>query len=333
MPYSSRSELPDAVKKLPAHGQDIYMKAFNAAFALYDGDEGKAAGTAWAAVKTQYEQNAEGLWVAKEAIMVTKTKLSDKNMRAILQTALMTEYSLGADDPIPKKLAVVEVFDEKLIYDIDGQLYEAGYEMDEKGKPQLGEPFRVTTMYKAMEALSMENKKSILEAALIAQLNIPEDEYLYIEDMTESEVFYNHGRQTYKVNYTIAESDGAVTFGEPVKVTRLVTYKPIESLQAVYSEIVQEAGKRNAILDAARVKKIVELCQELLSSEEPEEKKTNEALKEATAVLAWLKKQEEPGAVEPQPGYGFGFQLEASALGELGAESYPGTARAGCCIA
>ena len=65
----------------------------------------------------------------------------------------------------------------------------------------------------------------------------------------------------------------------------------MESLQAKYSEIVQEVGKRNATLDSTRIKKIVELCQELLSSELPDEKEVKKAIKEADKALVWLGEQ------------------------------------------
>jgi len=116
------------------------------------------------------------------------------------------------------------------------------------------------------------------------------DDYTWIEDFTETELFYNRDRQSYKATYSIA-GDGIVTIGDSVKVSRQIIFKPMEALQAKYAEIVQEAGKRNAALDAARLKKIVALCQELLSSEEPDEEKTKEALKEADKALAWLKEQ------------------------------------------
>jgi len=63
-----------------------------------------------------------------------------------------------------------------------------------------------------------------------------------------------------------------------------------ESLRQRHSEIIQELGKRNASADAGRIKKIMELCQELLSSE-PTEEKTTEALKEADSTLVWLREQ------------------------------------------
>lgn len=64
-----------------------------------------------------------------------------------------------------------------------------------------------------------------------------------------------------------------------------------ESLQQKYSTILQELGKRNAAADSARIKKIVELCQELLASEEADEESIKKADKEAGQVLAWLKEQ------------------------------------------
>ena len=152
---------------------------------------------------------------SREAKMATK--LRDKNKSNLLQAALVTEYKIGQSTPIPKNLTIDEVFGDKVIYDVDGQLYESTYELDEEGK---------------------------------------------------------------------------ITFGDPKKVLSTKVYKAMESLQSTYSEIIQEVGKRNARLDAVRVKKIVELCQELLSSElEPEEKKAKEALKEATSVLEWIKEQ------------------------------------------
>jgi len=211
MPYQTLADLPDAVQKLPKHAQEIYQKAFNSAFEQYD-EEHKAHATAWSAVEKSYEKR-NGRWVAKEAKM-----LSDKNKSTLLQSALMSEYKIGQSVPIPKNLTIDEVFGDKVIYNIDGQLYESSYELDEDNKP---------------------------------------------------------------------------TFGEPKKVLSTKVFQPMESLQTAYSEIIQEAGRRNANLDSTRIKKIVELCQELLSSDfEPEEKKTKEALKEATSVLDWLKLQE-----------------------------------------
>ena len=317
MPYTVANP-PEAIKGLPKHLIEIWVAAFNSAFKQYDGNEGKAAGTAWAAVKTKYKKNPEGKWVSKEARM----KLSDKNKRQLLQSALLTGYKMQDESPIPKDLQVEEVFDEELTYTIDGQSYKASYEIVE-GKVILGEPEKVLkqTIYKTMESLSMENRKTILETALFDQLSLTSKEWVFIEDMTETEVIYNYNRQSYKASYVIAE-DGVVTFGEPVEVVRQVTYKTVEALQSAYSELIQEVGRRNANLDSARIKKIVALCQELLSSdEEPEEKKTKEALKEAASVLTWLKEQAamktEDGVKFPAAAYAYVPDREKSSTWKL----------------
>ena len=67
MPYVKIADLPEAVKKLPQHAQEIWMAAFNPAFEQYAGDEEKCAGTAWAAVKNSYEKNERDEWAAKAA--------------------------------------------------------------------------------------------------------------------------------------------------------------------------------------------------------------------------------------------------------------------------
>jgi phage I-like protein/cation transport regulator ChaB len=61
--YKNLSELPDAVKALPQHAQEIFMAAFNSAWEEYSGDEEKCMATAWAAVKTKYEKKGDE-WVA-----------------------------------------------------------------------------------------------------------------------------------------------------------------------------------------------------------------------------------------------------------------------------
>ena len=75
MPYSSISELPDAVRgHLPKHGQEIYKEAFNSAWYEYAdrderrGDESReeaAHKVAWAAVKKKYSKGSDGDWHAK----------------------------------------------------------------------------------------------------------------------------------------------------------------------------------------------------------------------------------------------------------------------------
>ncbi len=220
MPYPTLADLPDAVKKLPKHGQEIYQKAFNSAFEQYkdrgNQREALAHATAWAAIEKQYEKR-NGRWVAKEAKMkVKEAELSDVNKRELLQQGLTTEYGLDVDKTIPRGVWVEDVFENKVIYNVNGQSYSVTYKMEEDGKP---------------------------------------------------------------------------TFGEPEKVVRQTAYKAMESLKETYSGIIQEAGRRNANLDSSRIKKIVALCQELLSDEAPDEKKAKEALKEAKSVLKIIQEQ------------------------------------------
>lgn len=63
MPYERLADLPDDVKALPKHAQEIWMAAFNSAIEQYK-DEDKAFATAWAAVKQKYEKRGDR-WVAK----------------------------------------------------------------------------------------------------------------------------------------------------------------------------------------------------------------------------------------------------------------------------
>lgn len=58
--------LPDAIKKLPKHAQEIWLAAYNSAHEQYKGDEEKANATAWAAVEEKYEKEFDGKWHEKE---------------------------------------------------------------------------------------------------------------------------------------------------------------------------------------------------------------------------------------------------------------------------
>ncbi|WP_322514918.1 ChaB family protein [Rhodopseudomonas palustris] len=71
MPYSSTDDLPPSLQvRLPLHAQEIYLVAFNSAFAEYadrgaEEQESTAHRVAWAAVKKQYRKQDER-WVARE---------------------------------------------------------------------------------------------------------------------------------------------------------------------------------------------------------------------------------------------------------------------------
>ena len=91
--------------------------------------------------------------------------MSDKNKKYLLQAALVSEYGLKVKSPIPKKLTIEEVFGDRIIYDVDGQLYETTYELED-GKPTFGEPRKVTAtkIFKSMESLRETYADIIQEA-------------------------------------------------------------------------------------------------------------------------------------------------------------------------
>jgi len=78
MPYSSLSDLPKSVKRLPKHAQEIYLAVFNNASDEYD-TEALAHATAWSQVKKQYKKSDSGKWVKKK-----KTASLDQEARVIL---------------------------------------------------------------------------------------------------------------------------------------------------------------------------------------------------------------------------------------------------------
>lgn len=141
------------------------------------------------------------------------------------------------------------------------------------------------------EKLSMEDKRRLLQTAISDAMGFTRETYFWIQDIYDSEAIYNHSDQLWSIDFSIDE-ESKVTLGNPVKVIQQTTYTPIESLQAQYSRVVQEVGKRNASLDAARIKKIVALCQELLDREEPDEEETKEALKQVAEAYFWVRSQE-----------------------------------------
>ncbi len=65
MPYATNTELPEGIRKhLPRHAQDIFRAAFNRSYAR-DGDDARAFGIAWSAVKRQYVQRSAGVWIRR----------------------------------------------------------------------------------------------------------------------------------------------------------------------------------------------------------------------------------------------------------------------------
>jgi cation transport regulator len=66
MPYRVIEDLPEPVRRhLPEHAQEIYLAAFNHAWARYGGDEETAHRIAWAAVKRRYRKEYDA-WVPRD---------------------------------------------------------------------------------------------------------------------------------------------------------------------------------------------------------------------------------------------------------------------------
>jgi hypothetical protein len=159
--------------------------------------------------------------------------------------------------------------------------------------------------------LSQEDKRNLLQTALTAEYALQKEDTIpkgvLVEDFYDDYLIYNVNGQSYKTTYTL--ENGAASFGEPEKVLAKKVYEPMESLRTTYADIIQEAGRRNASLDSARIKKIVELCQELLSSEDPGDKKIKATTKEADSTLKWLLEQglvkTEGGIKYPAEAYAF----------------------------
>lgn len=67
MPYSLKNP-PTAIKKLPKHAKEIFLKAFNNAWEQYadrDDREALAFKVGWSAVKKEYRKAADDKWVKK----------------------------------------------------------------------------------------------------------------------------------------------------------------------------------------------------------------------------------------------------------------------------
>ena len=67
MPYRSIVDLPPAVQRLPPHGREIFLAAFNNAYEEYADREDREAiafRVAWAAAKQKFGKRG-GVWVEK----------------------------------------------------------------------------------------------------------------------------------------------------------------------------------------------------------------------------------------------------------------------------
>ena len=153
MPYAANSDLPDGVRHaLPAAAQTIYRKAFNNA--IRTNDEDSAHKIAWSAVKHGYHKVGDN-WVAKETVMQEALSASDK--RLLLQSAINERFPHDSiaypHSPTPW---VRDVFDDSVVYDLGGSLFQVSYTMSDEGKVELGDDTKkvfAQTQYTAIESL------------------------------------------------------------------------------------------------------------------------------------------------------------------------------------
>jgi len=75
MPYT-KDNLPDAIKSLPSHAQDIFIAAYNSAYKQYDGDEEKSNATAWSAIKAKYKKENDK-WVMYKDNYITDKEFKE----------------------------------------------------------------------------------------------------------------------------------------------------------------------------------------------------------------------------------------------------------------
>lgn len=94
--------------------------------------------------------------------------------------------------------------------------------------------------------LSVENKRLLLVVAIRARLggdNSPGCNGLYVEDMTDTEAFYQQEGETFAIPYTMSDL-GEVMLGEPKQVVRQVVYTTAEAVHQSYADLVALCGVR-----------------------------------------------------------------------------------------
>ena len=121
MPYASLSQLPPEVKRIPEHGQRIFMKAFNSAFMKYKAEE-KAFRIAWSAVKQVFKKTSTG-WEKRKSFdksVVYSSSFEHYKSETNENDFFVEGYIETPDMDILGDVCTVECLD-----DIDAQLNDA----------------------------------------------------------------------------------------------------------------------------------------------------------------------------------------------------------------
>ena len=166
MPYKTIGELPDQFDGLPAKAKRIAMNVINSALADGDSEE-SAFKQAWSQVKKSYKKVGDK-WVAKEAKVKVREKMSAEDRRGLLQAAINEKFPRDAQAyPYSPSPWVRDVYDDSVVYELGGSTFEVGYTMTEEGKVTLGEETKkviATTSYKPLESLREKHAELIQEA-------------------------------------------------------------------------------------------------------------------------------------------------------------------------
>ena len=77
MPYKDNAALPDNIKNaLPDEAQNIWRRAFNAAYDQYEGDEEKCNKMAWGVIKSAgYKKNDKGDWIKENKFTINDIEI------------------------------------------------------------------------------------------------------------------------------------------------------------------------------------------------------------------------------------------------------------------
>ena len=138
MPYETIAELPEAVRKLPQHAQEIYQAAFNSAWEQYEGEEPRCHAVAWAAVKRKYEKGADGKWHLKAG--KSQQKIGGDSMPEDEETKQKEggeQVNASPDKDELKNAALKEVWTAAEVNDLPDSAFlwiQPGGEKDEEGK-------------------------------------------------------------------------------------------------------------------------------------------------------------------------------------------------------
>ena len=267
MPYTVGNP-PTAIKGLPKHLIEIWVAAYNAAFKQYNGNEGKAAGTAWAAVKMKFEKK-DDRWVAKEAV-------HPHGEHSCRCSKCGKEIVVGAD-----------------------------IKCNTQTCPKCGGPMVATTAGERREkesimkeSMSDNDKRALLQSAIAESIAVggiaPQ-----IRDVYDAEVVYEIGAKTFRMSYVI-DRKGKVVFGEAEKVVPQTVYTVVqESIEKKVDELTEAASCHEDKYNTS------EITDKLLSALEADMLTEADAAPLLTEADALIVKLSEAAAAKTEDGVAF----------------------------